>query len=221
MSANTVAKQVKSRLHSLFDRFWIEEINKVNIGADGEDHNKLRFYKTFKTSFTVEPYIKLVQNRNQRCHLTRIRISAHQLEVEVLRYRSVPYCERYCNYCTMQVPGDEIHFLGFCETFLNKRQCLIGKLSSINPKILEYSQHDQVKIMLCPTTAQAAKLVNKYIYILLKARENLDNGEHITNLTFPPNIHNYTCPNMSLDESFLSLTSNELSFDSSSENVFI
>ena len=121
----------------------------------------------------------------------------------------------------MQVPGDEIHFLGFCETFLNKRQCLIGKLSSINPKILEYSQHDQVKIMLCPTTAQAAKLVNKYIYILLKARENLDNGEHITNLTFPPNIHNYTCPNMSLDESFLSLTSNELSFDSSSENDFI
>ena len=50
VSANTVAKQVKSRLHSLFDRFWIEEINKVNIGADGEDHNKLWFYKNFENS---------------------------------------------------------------------------------------------------------------------------------------------------------------------------
>ena len=222
VSSGSVANQTKSKLNSLFDRFWIEEVNKVNIGPDGEDHNKLRFYKTFKTSFKVEPYIELVQNRNQRCNLTRIRTSAHQLEVEVLRYRvpAVPYCERYCNYCTMQVPGDEIHFLGFCETFLNKRQCLIGKLSSLNPNILNYSPLEQVKLMLCPTTAQAAKLVNKYIYILLKARENIDNGEHVSTLTFPPNVQNYECHDISLNESFVSSTSSILSSDSFSENDY-
>ena len=222
VSKGSVASQTKLKLNSIFDRFWIEEINQVKIGPDGLDHNKLRFYKTLKTSFKVEPYIELVQNRNQRCNLTRIRISAHQLEVELLRYSvpKVPYPDRLCNYCTMQVPGDEVHFMGFCETFMNKRQCLIGKLSSLNPKILEYSKIEQVTIMLCPTTAQATKLVNKYIHIIFKARENIDNGEHISNLTFPPNIQNYECHDISLDESFVSSTSNVFSTESSSEDDY-
>lgn len=222
VSKGSVATQSKCKLHSLFDRFWIEQVNQVNIGNDGQDHNKLRFYKTLKSSFKIEPYIELVQNRNQRCNLTRIRTSAHRLEVEVMRYHvpSVPYCERYCKYCTMQVPGNEAHFLRFCETFINKRQCLLGKLSSINPNILKYSPDEQVKIMLCPSSAQATKLVNKYIHILMKARENIDNGDHITNLTFPPNIQNYQHLDDTLDESFLSssTTSNNLSSESSTES---
>ena len=123
----------------------------------------------------------------------------------------------------MQVPGNEVHFLRFCETFQNKRQCLLGKLSSLNPKLLGYSPLDQVKSMLCPTTAQAAKLVNKYISIFFKARENIDNGEHISNLTFPPNVQNYECNDISLDESFVSTSTsdNDLSSDSFSEKDLI
>ena len=120
----------------------------------------------------------------------------------------------------MQVPGNEAHFLRFCETFINKRQCLLGKLSSINPNIpniLNYSPDEQVKIMLCPSSAQATKLVNKYIHILMEARENIDNGDHITNLTFPPNIQNYQHLDDNLDESS-STTSNNLSSESSTES---
>ena len=40
-----------------FDRFYLDEINLIKLGSDGGDHNKLRFYKTFKGSFTQEPYI--------------------------------------------------------------------------------------------------------------------------------------------------------------------
>ena len=100
---------------------------------------------------------------------------------------------------------------------MNKRQCLLGKLSSLNPKILEYSKIEQVNLMMCPTTAKATKLVNKYIHILFKARENIDNGEHISNLTFPPNIQNYECHDISLDESFVSSTSDGYT-ESSSED---
>ena len=85
----------------------------------------------------------------------------------------VPYNKRYCNYCTMQVPGDEVHFLGNCETFSNKRQCLLGKLRSLNENIKKYDNFRQVQSMLCPTSAKAAKLVNKYISIMFKARENI------------------------------------------------
>ena len=151
----------------------------------------------------------MVNNRNQRSNLTRLRISAHSLEVELLRYKTppVPYSLRYCGYCTMQVPGDEIHFLKFCETFFNQRQCFIGKLGSINPSIHAMSPIEQVKSMLCPTTPKATTLINKFISIMLKARSNIDNGDHQTNLTFPPHVENYSCPNISLDASFSTVSS--------------
>ena len=33
-----------AKLRSLFERFWLDEINAINIGCDGEGHNKLYNY---------------------------------------------------------------------------------------------------------------------------------------------------------------------------------
>jgi hypothetical protein len=218
VSAGSVSTQIKGKLNSIFERFWLEQINQIKIGNDNNDHNKLRFYKTIKNCFKTEPYIDMINNRNQRSNLTRIRTSAHSLEVELFRYKvpPVPYSERYCRYCTMQVPGSEMHFLKFCETFVNQRQCFIGKLSSLNPTILNMNPTDQVKTMLCPTTPKATKLINKYIAIMLKARDNIDSGDHVSNLTFPPHVENYVCPDMSLDDSHSTFSSSS-SFASESD----
>ena len=48
---------------------------------------------------------------------------------------------------------------------------------------------------------------------MFKARSNIDNGDHSTNLTFPPHVENYSCPDISLDSSF-STVSNSSSFNS-------
>ena len=45
-SKDSVDHQLKKKLCSLFDRFWIDQISLEKIGQDGIDHNKLRFYKT-------------------------------------------------------------------------------------------------------------------------------------------------------------------------------
>ena len=99
-----VAKQVKKSVQSKYDSFWLNEVTRVSLNENGQDGNKLRFYETFKGAFKIEPYLEVVSNRNQRCHLTRMRISAHSLAVEKLRYSvpKVPYSERYCRFCTMQ-----------------------------------------------------------------------------------------------------------------------
>ena len=127
--------------NGIFYRFWL-------------DHNKLRFYRTCKTCFKAEPHVELVQSRNQLSNLTYIRTSTQSLEVEVLRYKipSVPYSERYCRYCTQQVPGNEEHFLMFCETFIYQRQCSIGKLKSLDPAVSNFNSENLIKSMLCPTT---------------------------------------------------------------------
>ena len=73
-------------LKSKFDRFFLDQINKVKIGADGLDHNKLRLYKTLKGSFQREPYIENIKNRNQRHRLSRYWTSAHTLQTEMGPY---------------------------------------------------------------------------------------------------------------------------------------
>ena len=37
-------------IKSKFDKFYLDQINKLRIGNDGQDHNKLRFYKKIKGS---------------------------------------------------------------------------------------------------------------------------------------------------------------------------
>ena len=86
-------------------------MTKVNIGQDGLDHNKLRLYKTFKGSFKQEPYLSIVNNRNQRAWLSRYRISAHILRIESGRYTSpvTPVAQRVCVYCTSGDYDTELH----------------------------------------------------------------------------------------------------------------
>ena len=81
-----VGKKLSSILRGKFDTFWLKKINEIVTNkTDSCDHNKLRVYKQFKSSFTKEPYVEFVRNRNQRSSLTRLRISAHLLATELGR----------------------------------------------------------------------------------------------------------------------------------------
>ena len=53
----SVAKQIKTKLNSIFDRFWLDQMNQLKLGPDNLDHNKLRFYKSIKSCFKSEPYL--------------------------------------------------------------------------------------------------------------------------------------------------------------------
>ena len=78
-----VKTSLKKKIQLIFERFYIDQINECKISpGDNVNHNKLRVYATFKGSFKREPYIDLVQSRNQRFWLSRLRCSAHHLEIE-------------------------------------------------------------------------------------------------------------------------------------------
>ena len=228
LSPNSVGAQITKLVQSHFESFYLQQINKVSIGDDGIDHNKLRFYKGFKGSFTKEPYLNLVNNRNQRAWLTRMRISSHHLRIETGRWgkpKPTPIEDRLCKYCPDSKVDNESHFLLGCATLMNKTRCFENKLSTLVPGFNHLSDEDKLSIVLCPTLAQATKLTNKYIDILFKARTHIDNGEHISNLTFPPNLQYFTeddlnvsssldCTDSDLECSFQSDLSSLSDFDS-------
>ena len=150
------------------------------MGQDGVDHNKLRFYNQLKGCFKSEPYLDQVQNRNQRAFLTRMRVSSHQLHIETGRYTRpvpTPIKDRVCQYCPDKVVDDEAHFILSCNTFKMKRQCFLNKLASIAPNFLGLSDKQKLAVILCPISAKAAKLSNKFFKIMFMARKKIDDGD--------------------------------------------
>ena len=167
-------------LKSKFDRFFLEEINEIKIGQDGLNHNKLRLYSTFKGCFKQENYISNINNRNQRCWLSRYRTSAHSLRVETGRYTSpvTPLSQRLCVYCDSGECDTEQHAILFCKTFMLKRQCFVGRVTALCPAFLSLTAEQQLSTLLCPTTSALAKCVSKFLGIISETRKEIDLGFH-------------------------------------------
>ena len=164
----------------------MDETNKVKLGEDNKNHNKLRFYSTVKGCFKKEPYLDLVPNRAQRADLTRLRISCSRLAIEVQRYNrpKVPENERYCIYCRPTGPDNNVdgyidnkeHFLTGFSTFTLERNCLYTRMESLSGGFRSLSPAQQGVLLLCPTSTVRAKLANKYIQLIFSIRKNLDDG---------------------------------------------
>ena len=149
------------------------------------NHNKLRVYSTLKGSFRREPYIDLVQSRNQRSWLSRLRCSAHHLEIERGRWSKTPIEERICKFCDSGQVGDEYHFAMKCPTFSIKRACFVGKLTSVIPRFNMLPMYDQFKTIMCPTKAAAVKITNQFFRIMFLARDKLADNVPFSELSYP------------------------------------
>ena len=189
-------KKITSSLKSKFDRYWLECVNKIKTGHDQLDHNKLRTYNTLKASFTREPYLDLVRNRNQRAFLSRLRVSSHNLAIERGRWTRpvTPASARFCGYCshstspstptatpTSPPPASpqkqvdtEFHFLTQCNAFVSERNLVYGEMSAHVPNFAQMSDQQKFATMLCPTTAHSAKLIHRFIKLMFEGREKMD-----------------------------------------------
>ena len=123
--------------------------------------------------------MSLINNRNQRKWISRLRTSSHRLEIETGRYTSTPVHERQCEFCAPDPDnpqanlGTETHFLLYCVTFSDERRCLLRRLSVFLPNFCALSEERKVSTLLCPVNTQVAKLINKYIGLVFKIRDNI------------------------------------------------
>ena len=197
----TSGKKILKLIKSKFDSYYLDKINEIKLSSsDSHDHNKLRTYKSLKSSFTREPYVDLVRNRNQRCFLSRLRTSSHNLRVELGRYTRpiTPFHQRTCRYCptlsppcTGAPPGQpalsstghghpapppdtEFHFLMECNMFKSQRSSLFENIELSNPNFASISDHEKFKTLLCPVSADLAKLVHRFVKNMFESREKYD-----------------------------------------------
>lgn len=106
---SSIKRSFKKTVLSKYESAWFVELNRKD---------KLRTYRKFKSEFKLEPYLSLVSfcSRNK---LTKFRISAHRLEIEVGRHRRrngnlIPEDQRICLKCSSGEVENEVHAILDC-----------------------------------------------------------------------------------------------------------
>ena len=104
----------------------------INVNNDNLIHQcqKTKF-KLVKPNFTKETYLDTVLKYKDRTNLTRLRISAHRLEIELGRRNGVSRQDRICKWCIRNSHTEEIedesHLLNSCALYDDIRNNLITK----------------------------------------------------------------------------------------------
>jgi hypothetical protein len=126
--------KIVSNLQHIFEFQWKNEINKRPDPTTGSG-SKLRTYSKFKKTFEYEKYLDF----KKRKEITKLRISAHRLEVEVGRYRPkkgrVKPEERVCKFCDLGKVEDEMHVVMVCPMYVHQRKAMLDTIFQIFPDI--------------------------------------------------------------------------------------
>jgi hypothetical protein len=139
---NTAVKNMRHIFHFQ----WLNEVNGHN--HIDKDRNKLANYALFKHDFQYENYLNFEVNFKRRRPLTRLRISAHKLEIETGRYAKKDKTrterkDRLCRHCTDNEVEDEEHVIMKCPKYDQARAKMLRDLADIYPDFILHDVHNQ------------------------------------------------------------------------------
>ena len=116
-SADRLKRAVLVKLQDRFSQFWQK--------SKEENQSRMAFYTsvTHGQTYRTEPYLLVCTKLEHRKALCRLRISAHELQIERGRYANIAREDRKCRTCG--VVEDELHFLNDCTRYDLLRQRLL------------------------------------------------------------------------------------------------
>ena len=152
ISLSFILKTVETNLLQAYTDTWQTSVTTMP---------KLRTYKTFKSEFKTEPYVKAnVLSTRQRSAISKMRNGTYPLEIELGRYLGIPAENRLCKLCRCE-PETEEHFLLKCAKTNDIRQKMVSDITEVLLQIgvvfQTLSLADKLKTMLSNV------LVAKYV----------------------------------------------------------
>ena len=104
-----IHSQVKQVLLDQFRQEWHASLNSSSKG---------KIYSTIKSEIKLENYLLSLPN-NERLNFMHFRTGNHRFPIETGRWKqsSVPFFDRKCPLCTLNLIGDEMHYLLVCPFF--------------------------------------------------------------------------------------------------------
>ena len=150
----------KQRLVDNFVQKWKSDLDANSV---------LVAYKYIKNEFLYEEYLDIVQNKNLRRYLTKLRLSSHNLKIETGRYgrNRIERNQRYCDFCNTTDIEDEYHFVCVCPAYSDLRYKHI--------EIYYYNPRSMYNFCNLLQTREKSHLVNfaKFLYEAFERRKTL------------------------------------------------
>ena len=157
-------QEIKKKLINRFCNNWEKRINNDQRRRPDE-RNKLRTYRTFKpkmSPYKMETYVTVLpkQARSEYC---KFRISAHKLNIEILRYKGIKPEKRLCTMCADNKVEDELHFFMQCSKYQTNREILLQKIWSKYPSLKTLNDHDQFIWLMTNEDADIIHLISQFL----------------------------------------------------------
>ena len=156
--------------NSVENASYVTESNVIVSGSNAVKHNfleewetkrhsqsKLKFYNSIKSCFGYECYLNIEHSANRK-HLTRLRISAHDLNIERGRYatkdKPSSLLDRLCRFCYSKEDRTQLELLEELPCFnpniiLETEQHLITECPSYHHLRLALSDHLKCQLLRC------------------------------------------------------------------------
>ena len=147
---------------------WEKLVN-AEVGQR-QGHNKLRTYKLFKTYYIVEPYCKIILPLKHRSAFAKFRCGVAPLRIETGRYEQLEVHERKCPFCTQDVET-ELHALLKCKEYVDIRNILFEKASSLESNFSDFTDIEKLKFVF--SNEKMIRLSAKTCFNILHKRNNL------------------------------------------------
>ena len=119
--------------------------------------SKAHYYRYFTTEFTVANYIFYNIPLKFLFVLSRLRCSAHDLNIEIGRHDNTPQENRICYPCNSQAIEGEFHFIMTCPVYDELRHTYLPHLENVVKDITSFSR-------LMNSGETITKSLAKYIY---------------------------------------------------------
>ena len=112
-----------------------------------------------------------MKNRSYRKSLTKLRISAHDLEIERGRYKGKPIMDRICNQCSTNEIEDEIHFLTKCGKYSKYREIMYEKINEVCKNFQDLNDTYKFIWLLSNENPKICNLVAEFTHDCFNMRE--------------------------------------------------
>ena len=99
------------------------------------------------------------------------RISAHQLEIEVGRYKNIPALNRICKICSSGEVEDERHLIVSCNKYSSLRQSYFTETQKICKNVSTLTQDAQFVWLMYNESEDVIILFSNYINDCFKFRD--------------------------------------------------
>ena len=130
-----------------------------------DSESKLVLFKDAKDTLSLSKYMSVINNREKRRLLSKLRLGVLPLEIEKGRRSNLPRNDRHCKLCDTDQVEDEIHFLFTCPSLAQYWNLFITSILELQPHFANKNYKQKINYLYFNENVPANILVIIIIYL--------------------------------------------------------